>query len=108
MLCEILLPLRTAAETVLGEPLPEGTVFITIPWMTSWQHDSIDVRIVNGALHLAGLKPMLSRPNDPDYISEASAVLAANGRRLCQDRHCVGPEHSEEETITNEIIYFIR
>ncbi len=109
ILSEMLRKLRTVAEAALGEPLPERTVYLSMPWMASWQNDSIDGKILDTALRQAGIKSMRTRPTDPNYISEGGAVLAAKKRHRCQAWHCVGPEYAEEEVLMpTTIIYFVR
>lgn len=60
------------------------------------------------ARELAGLKGFKVETMSPLYLAEANTVLAVNGRRLCQDHYCYGPERSEESLMTNDAVYYIR
>lgn len=104
---EMVMSLRAASEAALGQGLG-NTVAITAPWMAIWQDELPSDSTVNEALRLAGLGRAPLGIMSPIYISETNAVLAANGRRICQDRFCYGAEVSEEDPYTDDVVYFIR
>ncbi|KYK60604.1 hypothetical protein DCS_01741 [Drechmeria coniospora] len=107
ILAEMLIPLRTASEAVLGAPLP-ATVVITAPYITAWRHEETeDSSFVERARKLAGLRPLTVDNMDPVYLGEANSVLAANGREICPDLRCKGPEWSDEILFRQDVVYFI-
>lgn len=107
VLAEVLVSLRKASEVILGD-LP-ATVAITAPYVLSWQDEETDFTShAWRARELAGLKKFRVETMSPLYLAEASTVLAANGRCLCQDHYCYGPETSEESLVTKDAVYYIR
>lgn len=108
ILAEMLIALRTTSEAILGAPLP-ATVVITAPYIIAWSHEeTLHTSFVARARKLAGLRPVQVESMAPAYLSEANTVLAANGHKLCPDLHCNGPEWTNEDFSTYNVVYFIR
>ncbi|KAL7940717.1 hypothetical protein V8C42DRAFT_336777 [Trichoderma barbatum] len=106
-LAEMLSSLRIASEAILGAPLP-ATVVFTAPWMHAWSYEeTLTDGLVEKARILAGLRPVMVENMDSNYLSETNTVLAANGRQICPDLRCNGPEFSDEPPSTNEVVYFL-
>ncbi|KAK4235264.1 hypothetical protein C8A03DRAFT_17965 [Achaetomium macrosporum] len=81
-------------------------VSVTAPWVAAWENDIPVDGVVNDALVVAGLTPYTWEASGPIYLSETSAVLAANGRRLCRERWC-GIDIEDESDMWPQIAYFI-
>ncbi|KAK4232739.1 hypothetical protein C8A03DRAFT_20030, partial [Achaetomium macrosporum] len=82
------------------------TVSVTAPWVAAWEGDIPVDSVVNDALVAAGLAPYTWEASDPIHLSETSAALAANTRRLCRDRWC-GVDIDDESELSPQIVYFI-
>ncbi|OAA33877.1 hypothetical protein NOR_08756 [Metarhizium rileyi] len=106
VLAEMIVSLREASEAILGD-LP-ATVAVTAPYVLAWLDEETDFSsYVWRARELAGLKSFRVETMSPLYLAEASTVFAANGRCLCQDRYCYGPERTEEDIFTHDVVYHI-
>jgi hypothetical protein len=105
VLAQLVAALKAESEAVLQDRI--GAVAVTAPWVPAWE-DAIPVdSAVNDALVFAGLEPWTWEASGPIYLSETSAVLAANGRRLCKERWC-GLDEGQLSDMWSPTVYFIR
>lgn len=82
LLVDLISKLKEESEAALGQPITR--VSVTAPWLRKWQDDYPDIHPINEALLLSGLTPFSMDPEEPVYITETQAILAANGHQLCE------------------------
>lgn len=103
ILAEMVAALKSESERTLQTRIE--TAAVTAPWMAVWDNWIPGDSVVNDALVLAGLEPIDWMANEPIYLGETNAVLAANGRFICKELWC-GDEL--EGNVSNEFAYLIR
>jgi hypothetical protein len=110
ILAEMVARLKVASEAAMQTGSTGSTstkiknVAVTAPWQPVWRDDISSDCDLNDALVLAGLEPWTYETGEPIYQGEIHAVLAANGRWLCQPYGC----GDEDEDDVIEGIFFIR
>ena len=105
ILAKMVSQLKKASEATLGAGIDGYGVSITAPWQTFWKdHNQWDSDI-NNALWVNDLSPWAPESDDPVYLGEVRAALAASGRWLCQP---YGRYNFEVVPDIRDYIYYIR
>ncbi|KAK4034757.1 hypothetical protein C8A01DRAFT_48905 [Parachaetomium inaequale] len=104
ILTQLVASLKAESEAALQGRI--GPVAVTAPWVAAWADDIPVDSDINDALVAAALEPHTREDGDLIYLSETSAVLAANGRQLCKERWC-GVDEYELRDLWPPIAYFI-
>lgn len=83
VLTEMATALVQKSEAILGSPLP-NTVSMTAPYIRVWAGEMAIFHPINRARKRAGLSTLERYA----YLSQANAVMGANGRYPCPDSIC--------------------
>jgi hypothetical protein len=83
----VLADVKNQSEAILQQAIDQ--VYLATPWVRDYRDPWRDDDAFYRSLHAIGIHDSLQYAS---HVNEANAVLAANGRQICRECHCVrGP-----------------
>lgn len=106
--------LKDASEAVLGNATTVQNVRVAIPFLPVW----VDIlstydHPLNDATVLAGLPPLTYETGEPTYLTETTAILADQGRRICKTSYCQGhwfsviPDEGDDRLFRTPVAFLV-